>query len=94
MTHIITAVYEKGVLRPLSPLPLAEQQIVQLHILPADEAGPIIQALVVIGLLTPPPGATTLAPVAVAERQALADRLGQAATRPLSEVIMAERDQR
>ena len=93
MTHIVTAVYEKGVLRPLSPVSLAEQQIVQLHIVPVDEAGHIIQALVATGLLTPPPGETTVAPVAEAERQVLADRLGQATTQPLSEMIMAERDQ-
>ena len=77
MAHINTAVCEKGVLRPLSPVPLAEQQIVQLHIVPIDEAGHVIQALVATGLLTPPPGETTVAPVAAAQRQALADRLGR-----------------
>ena len=45
MAHIITAVYEKGVLRPLSPVPLAEQQIVQLHIVPIDEAGCVIPGI-------------------------------------------------
>lgn len=94
MAHIITAVYEKGVLRPLSPVSLAEQQIVQLHIVPIDKAGYVIQVLIATGLLTPPPGETTVAPVAAAERQALADRLGQATTHPLSEVIMADRDAR
>ena len=94
MTQIITAVYEKGVLRPLSPLPLVEKQTVQIQILPVDEAGQIIQMLVTRGLITPPLQETTVEPVDSAERQALADHLGQAATQPLSEMIMAERDKR
>lgn len=94
METIITAVYEKGVLRPLTPLPLAERQTVKIQILPADEAGQIIQELVGAGLLTPPPGHTDVPPVSVEERHDLADRLGQATRRPLSQMIIAERNER
>ena len=34
MTEIITAVYENGVLRPLSPLSLREHQTVRIQVLP------------------------------------------------------------
>ncbi len=34
MPEIITAIYENGVLRPLSPLPLQENQTVRIQVLP------------------------------------------------------------
>lgn len=36
MPEIITAIYENGVLRPLSPLPLQEHQTVRIQVLPED----------------------------------------------------------
>jgi predicted DNA-binding antitoxin AbrB/MazE fold protein len=38
MPEIITAIYENGVLRPLKPLPLQEQQTVRIQVLPEDYA--------------------------------------------------------
>ena len=49
MAEIVTAVYERGVLRPLQPLDLREHQTVRLQVLPeepADEAEEVIQILV------------------------------------------------
>ena len=58
MTETITAVYEKGMLRPLQPLHLREGQTVRINILPelasTDDAA--VRLLVEAGLLTPPPG--------------------------------------
>jgi predicted DNA-binding antitoxin AbrB/MazE fold protein len=58
MPEIITAIYENGVLRPLSPLPLQEHQTVRIQVLPEDaeaELERITQSLVAAGLVTPPP---------------------------------------
>jgi len=58
MNAIITAVYEKGLLRPLSPLNLSERQTVRLQVLPAenlaqDEGAEAVRGLVEAGLMRP-----------------------------------------
>ncbi len=61
MPEIITAIYESGVLRPLSPLPLQEHQTVRIQVLLEDaeaELERITQSLVAAGLVTPPPAVT------------------------------------
>jgi predicted DNA-binding antitoxin AbrB/MazE fold protein len=94
MAEIVTAVYEKGVLRPLQPLNLEERQTVRLQVLPEEpesEVEQVIQALVEAGLLTPPPGHSEVDPVSEEERRELARILGQAPGKPLSEIIIEER---
>jgi predicted DNA-binding antitoxin AbrB/MazE fold protein len=106
MAEIVTAVYEKGMLRPLQPLNLRERQTVRIQVLLEESAVPeksgdevkdeveeIIQSLVASGLMrarpekaTPPPD-----PVSEEERLRLADLMGQAPGKPLSEVIIQER---
>jgi len=94
MAEIVTAVYENGVLRPLRPLNLRERQTVRLQVLPeepADEIEKVIQMLVEAGLLTPPPGRSEVAPISEQERRELAEVLGRAPGKPLSEIIIEER---
>jgi len=95
MTEMVTAVYENGLLRPLRPLNLQERQMVRLQVLPEepaeDEGEAAIRALVAAGLLTPPPHRSSVAPIAEEERRELADRLGHAPGKPLSEVIIEDR---
>ncbi len=94
MAEIVTAVYEKGVLRPLQPLNLEERQTVRLQVLPEEadnEVEKVIQTLVEAGLLTPPPGHSEVDPVSEEERLELASILGQAPGKPLSEIIIEER---
>lgn len=94
MTEIITAVYENGVLRPLTALPLQENQTVQIQILheePEDEATKILQTLVAAGLVTPPPHKGTVKPVSESERRELAVILGQCPGKPLSQIIIEDR---
>jgi len=94
MAEIVTAVYKKDVLRPLQPLNLKEQQTVRLQVLPEeseDEAEEVIQALVEACLLTPPPGYSEVAPISEEERHELAEILGQAPGKTLSEIIVEER---
>jgi predicted DNA-binding antitoxin AbrB/MazE fold protein len=94
MPEIVTAVYENGVLRLLSPLNLRERQTVRIQILPeepADEAEQVIQTLVAAGLITPPPGNSNVDPVSEEERRELAEILGKAPGKPLSEIIIEER---
>ena len=97
MPEILTAVYENGVLRPLEPVTLRERQTVRIQVL-AEEFGdatdPVIQNLIASGALTPPPGHSDVALPTDAERRALADRLGRAPGKMLSEIIIEERGPR
>ena len=95
MSEIITAVYEKGVLRPLHPLNLREKQTVRIQVLPTepvDEAEEVIQLLVAAGLMTPPKkGTPPPDPVSEEERRELAEILGKAPGKPLSEIVIEDR---
>lgn len=94
MLEVMIAVYEKGALHPLGEVPLREHQKVRLQILPdepEDEAELIIRKLANDGILTLPPGYSSVTPISEAERLQLADRLGRAPGKPLSEIIMEER---
>jgi predicted DNA-binding antitoxin AbrB/MazE fold protein len=95
--EIVTAVYEKGILRPLQPLNLRERQRVRIQVFPEEvaetenEYEAAIRALVAEGLLTPPPGRSKVPPIPEQERLELANRLGRAPGKPLSEIIIEER---
>lgn len=93
MTEIVTAVYERGVLRPLHPVDLHEHQTVRLRVLSEseDDIQSVIEAMVRAGLLTPPPGHSEIPSPSAEERRELAERLGQVRGKPLSEVIIEER---
>jgi predicted DNA-binding antitoxin AbrB/MazE fold protein len=96
MTETITAVYEKGILRPLQPLHLREGQTVHIRILPeltgTDDAA--VRLLVEAGLLTPPPGNSDVEPLSEQAQRELADRLGQAPGKSLSQIIIEDRGER
>ena len=95
MSEIVTAVYENGLLRPLSPLKLNEHQTVRLQVLPDksvdEEEEEAIQYLIATGILTPPPGHSDVEPLSEEERRELAESLGKAPGKPLSEIIIEER---
>lgn len=90
-----TAIYEQGVLRLLSPLPLPEHTRVRLVIRQIDAADQLRlaeQVLVATGLVTPPS-------VAARKDRAADARLAETALRyavggPLSEYVIAERGER
>jgi predicted DNA-binding antitoxin AbrB/MazE fold protein len=99
MTEIVTAVYEKGVLRPLHAINLQERQKVRLQVLPeespADEVAAAIRILVEAGLMhSPPRGTPPSDPVSEKERLALAERLSRAQGKSLSEVVIEDRGKR
>jgi predicted DNA-binding antitoxin AbrB/MazE fold protein len=98
----VTAVYEKGVLRPLEPLNLEERQMVRIQVVPEEAAGQeepedeveaLIERLVAAGMMRPRPerGAPPPDPVSEEERLRLADIMGKAPGKPLSEIIIEER---
>ena len=101
MMEIVTAVYEKGMLRPLQPLDLRERQKVRIQVLPeapdvseesGDDTDALIQRLVAKGLMRPRPrGPIPPDPVSAEERKALADRLGRAPGKSASEMIIEDR---
>ena len=53
-----------------------------------------IRMLVEAGTLTPPPGRSNMEPISDHERRELADRLGRASGKPLSEIIIEDRGER
>ena len=99
MSQVINAIYERGILRPLEPLTLAEQSQVKIQILETtssegatDENRRVEAVLLAAGLiqpLNPPPDA----PHVSAERRQELARL-YAAGGPLSEMVIAEREGR
>jgi predicted DNA-binding antitoxin AbrB/MazE fold protein len=94
MPEIITVIYENGVLRPLSPLPLQEHQTVRIQVLPEDAEGElerITQSLVATGLVTPPPRRDDVEPVSEDAWRELTEKLKAISDKPLSEIIIEER---
>jgi predicted DNA-binding antitoxin AbrB/MazE fold protein len=95
VSEIIQAVYERGVLRPLDPLELTEQQKVRIRVWseeePAEEE--VLQILTQAGLMQPRPrrGSPPPPPLSEDERQALADEVGRAPGRSLSEIVIEDR---
>jgi len=95
MAEVIIAIYENGLLRPLVPLPLKEHQKVRLQVLPEppvdEETSQVMQTLVEAGVLARPPGSLEANPLSELERQQLADQLGAASPKSLSDIIIEER---
>jgi predicted DNA-binding antitoxin AbrB/MazE fold protein len=97
MAETITAVYEKGVLRPLTPLALPESSRVEIQIMgpaadPQDERQQVRQALQDAGLVRRQPATQPVKVVSEAQLAAAADSLAQAG--PLSQLIIDERNGR
>jgi predicted DNA-binding antitoxin AbrB/MazE fold protein len=100
MDQTITAIYENGVLRPLTPLELPEHTAVEVAVrrLPSPTTATAQrrhtrEVLIAAGLVLPESDASpAVQPLSAAERQALARHLP--AGRPLSEIIIEEREGR
>lgn len=98
MNSTVTAIYENGVLRPLSPLALPERARVQVYVwLEPSEATEhrrqVREALVASGLSLPSPDPLPVSsPISAQRREELARRF--AAAGPLSELITEEREGR
>ncbi len=96
MNSTVTAIYENGVLRPLTPLALPERARVQVHVrlesTDMDEhRRQVREALVAAGLSLPTPDTPPAAsPISAERRDELAHRF--AVGRPLSELIIEERE--
>jgi len=95
MNGNIAVVYEQGVLRPLHPLNLPEHTKLEICIVNAfdeetTEADKAYQVLLQAGLIQPAP-LVQVDPILESELQRAADAFGQAG--PLSDVIIAERDE-
>jgi len=97
MSETIVTIYEQGVLRPLKPLSLPENTQVRIQIvaptLPAkEERLRVRKALLDAGVIRPRQVTEPIQPVSEAELEKAAQAL--AAAGPLSELIMAEREER
>jgi predicted DNA-binding antitoxin AbrB/MazE fold protein len=97
MSETIAAIYEKGVLRPLEPLSLAEHTRVQIQIVadsasPADERQKVRMALLAAGVIHPHGNIEQTSAVSEEEMIGAANAIGAAG--PLSDVIIAAREER
>jgi len=99
MDQTITAIYENGVLRPLTPLVLPERTEVQISIkLPPPDAAAethrrrVREVLVAAGIALPAADTPPATPLSEEERNELARRIPTG--RPLSEIIIEEREGR
>ncbi|MFO7697730.1 MAG: antitoxin family protein [Anaerolineae bacterium] len=95
MSEIVHAVYERGVLRPLDPLNLREQQRVRIQVWPEEEPAEeeVLRTLTQAGLMRPRPrrGSPPPPPLSEDERKALADEVGRAPGKSLSEIVIEDR---
>ena len=100
MGEMITAVYERGALRPLTPLKLREHQQVRIQVVTEDaleeqderEREQVLNILVAAGLVRPKPkGPIPPEPLSWEERQALAKRLGSVPGKTASEMVIEDR---
>ncbi|OQA97546.1 MAG: hypothetical protein BWY25_02133 [Chloroflexi bacterium ADurb.Bin222] len=97
MEKVITAIYEKGALRPLTPLNLREHQRVRLQVLPEpvpeEETARerVERILSAAGMLQAVPESLLPMSVSEEERQALADRLGNAPGKTAAEMVIEDR---
>ncbi len=94
MSQNIMAVYEYGLLRPLEPLILNEKQMVRIQVESENQVDTVEQAfqfLAGMGWLTQPSGQSRVKPVSLEERNRIADILGKAAKKPVSEMIIEDR---
>lgn len=96
MSELITAVYEKGILRPLQPLRLLEHETVLIHIVPQSgdpEIDRITAELVLDGALSlPVPAADDEQYVSDEELKTFAAEIGMLTGKSLSEMIIEERE--
>lgn len=99
MTQTITAVYENGILRPLTPLALPEHSQVEIEVRTIAEEFASARrerarlALAAAGLLVTSDGKAAPTGLLTAEqRMAFAQRLEAAGLRSLSDAIDADRD--
>src|SRR3954465_11651064 len=99
MGNLVTAIYENGVLRPLTPLALPEHAQVEISVqsvsAPADNLEyrrEVRAVLVAAGLSLPPDALPPVNPLSAEQRAELARRFS--AERPLSELLAEEREGR
>ena len=97
MTEVITAIYEQGVLRPLTPLHIPEHTRVEIQVAVQPATGlearqRVCAALQAAGLAGATPADEMVVSVSEGQLAAAAQALGEAG--PLSELIIAEREGR
>jgi len=96
MGEIVTAVYEQGVLRPLTLLHLPEHAQVQVQIVArisaSEERLCVRQALLEAGVIGSRPSTEPIQPVSEEELELAASELAAAGS--LSELIIVERAER
>jgi len=100
MAETVTAVYEDGILRPLSPLHLPEHSQVEIevrliHSAPdtharREQVRAALDAASILAPVTP----SAMSPLSEDERAALAEQLVVPGATPLSEIISEDREER
>ncbi len=100
MMTTITAVYEHGVLRPLTPLDLPEHSQVEVDVRTissppdANARRELVRAALAAAGILAPVAPVVRASLSEAERAALAERLASPEVLPLSQMIIEDREER
>ena len=100
MTETVTAVYEHGVLRPLTPLHLPEHSQVEIEVRlihstsDADARRERVRAALDAAGILAPATPSAMSPLSEAERAALAEHLAVPGATPLSQIIIEDREER
>lgn len=99
MSEIMVAVYENGVLRPLNPVSLTEGQMVRLRVVPEvspgrpkNELEAALQTLIDQGKMTLPAKQGEVDAEVEKKWQELFEKLKERPGKPLSEIIIEDRD--
>ena len=91
----ITAIYENGILRPLTPLTFSEGQQVRIQVLPETPSDrqieQALEPLVEAGLLSLPPGCGDVQTISEAQLREFTQSLRTFSGTPLSEIIIEDR---
>ncbi|MBA3947008.1 MAG: antitoxin family protein [Herpetosiphonaceae bacterium] len=100
MTETVTAVYEHGVLRPLTPLHLPERSQVEIEVrtihktqdayAQREQVRAALDAAGILAIVAP----SKTSPLSEADRAALAERLVVPGAVPLSQLIIEDREGR
>jgi len=94
MSEIVTAVFENGVLRPSTPLPLRELEEVRIKLLrsdPVEDVEAVLRELAHAGIVTAPSDDGKIAPMSSAKRLENARTLGNISGKSLSQLIIDDR---
>jgi len=93
MPQVVNTIYKQGSFHPLEPIFIKEKQTVRILIIAENSYNEAISVNYYndIDWLTLPSDKPDVKPVSIKERQRIAEILGKASSKPVSEMIIEDR---